>query len=198
MSRAEQKRRTRAALIYAARGLFVAQGYPATTADAIARAAKVSRATFYLHFRSKAEIVVELMRGVEPEIVGAYARLAGIEPGPAAAEEWLREQAAMWRRYRMEFISMEQALASEEAVADEWFALYDRLVGAMAAVVDRLVAQGLPAERARARLVALVMTVERSFYFGVLRDRPGFFEAIVPELADALAHALRGDVDYPA
>ncbi|WP_258382776.1 TetR/AcrR family transcriptional regulator [Streptomyces sp. NTH33] len=198
MSRAEQKRRTRDALVYAARGLFVAQGYTATTADAIARAAKVSRATFYLHFHSKGEIVVEIMRGVEPEVLAAYRRLALVEPTPVATEKWLREHAAMWRRYRMEFTSMEQALANETAVADEWFGLYGRIADAMPAVVDRLTARGLTAERARARLVALAMTIERAFYFAVVRDRPAFFEAIVLELADALAHALQGDPDYPA
>jgi len=39
----------------------------------VSRAAKVSRATFHLHFRSKAEIVVELMRDVEPELADALA-----------------------------------------------------------------------------------------------------------------------------
>ncbi|MGX4689000.1 TetR/AcrR family transcriptional regulator [Streptomyces sp. JNUCC 63] len=198
VSRAEQKRRTRAALIYAARGLFVAQGYTATTADAVARAAHVSRATFYLHFRSKAEIVVELMRDIEPEVVASYEQLSLTDPTPSATEQWLREHAALWRRHRMEFTAMEQALANEEAVAEEWFALYGRLADAMAAVTGRLTTQGLTAERARARVIALVMTIERAFYFSVVRDRPAFFEAIILEISDALAHALRGNPAYPA
>ncbi|MER5992313.1 MULTISPECIES: TetR/AcrR family transcriptional regulator [Streptomyces] len=198
VSRAEQKRRTRAALVYAARGLFVAQGYTATTADAVARAAHVSRATFYLHFRSKAEIVVELMRAVEPEVVASYEQLTLVEPTSSATERWLREHAALWRRHRMEFTAMEQALTNEEPVAEEWFALYGRLADAMATITGRLVARGLAAERARARVIALVMTIERAFYVSVVRDRPAFFEAIVPEIADALAHALRGDPAHSA
>ncbi|MGW1027889.1 TetR/AcrR family transcriptional regulator [Streptomyces sp. NPDC002577] len=196
MSRAEQKRRTRAALVYAARGLFVAQGYTATTADAIARAADVSRATFYLHFRSKGEIVVEIMRGVEPDVVAAYEHLATLEPTPAVTGEWLREHAALWRRYRMEFTSMEQALANEEAVAEEWFALYGRLTDAMPAAVGRLTEHGVATERARARIIALIMAIERAFYFAVVRDRPAFFDVIVLELADALAHALSGQPSH--
>lgn len=195
---AERRRRTRAALIYAARGLFVAQGYTATTADAIARAAHVSRATFYLHFRSKAEIVVELMRGIEPELIASYEQLSLAEPVPSATEQWLRGHAALWRRHLMEFTAMQQALTNEEAVAEEWFALYGRLADVMAVVVDRLTARGLTHERARARIITLVMTIERTLYVSVVHDRPEFFEVAMPEVADALAHALRGGSVAPA
>jgi AcrR family transcriptional regulator len=192
VSRAEQKRRTRAALVHGARGLFVAQGYAATKAEEIARAANVSRATFYLHFRTKAELVLELMHDIEPDVFADFQRLADIEPTPAAAEVWLRGHAALWRRYRMEFASMEQALADESAVADEWFDFYGRLVDALPSVTERLVAGGLTEQRARARLQAITLTIDRAFYFAVVRDKPDFFETIVVEIADALAQALRG------
>jgi TetR/AcrR family transcriptional regulator, regulator of autoinduction and epiphytic fitness len=45
--RDEQARRTRRAIVAAARGLFLAQGYAATTIDAIAEAAHVSRRTVF-------------------------------------------------------------------------------------------------------------------------------------------------------
>ncbi|WP_328459269.1 TetR/AcrR family transcriptional regulator [Actinoplanes sp. NBC_00393] len=192
VSRIEQKRRTRVALVQAARGLLVTQGYATTTAEMIAKEAGVSRATFYLHFRSKAEIVVELMRNVEPDIVADFQRLGTIDPTPAAAESWLRGHAQLWRRYRMEFTSMEQALANEQAVADEWFSFYRRLADGIPGVIDRLVTGGLSRERAEARLVALVMTIDRAFHFTVVRDRPDFFDAVVAEIAEALASALSG------
>ena len=45
--RDEQARRTRRAVVTAARELFLAQGYAATTIDAIAEAAHVSRRTVF-------------------------------------------------------------------------------------------------------------------------------------------------------
>lgn len=189
VSRAEHKRRTRAALVYAARGLFMAKGYNDTTADAIARAAGVSRASFYLHFRGKAEIVVELMRGIEPEVLGAYRRLGAMpDPDVAAVERWLREHAELWRRHRMEFTAMEQALAGEAQVADEWFGLYGRLGDT---VLDAAgVPQGPVRDAVRARLLAVVMSIDRSMYFTVLREHGEIFELAVHEIAEMLAEAL--------
>lgn len=191
VSRAEQKRRTRAALIYAARGLFVAQGYTATTADAIARAARVSRATFYLHFRSKAEIVLELMHDLEPELLADFGKLKSLEATTEAAQEWLRGHAAMWRRHTMEFTAMEQALADEASVADEWFDFYGRIADSVPELIVRLRDGGASDERARVRLTAVAMTIDRAFYFAVVRDKPEFFELIVPEIAAAIAQLLQ-------
>jgi len=55
--RERKKARTREALIDAAMTLFEEQGYEATTVDAIAAAAEVSRRTFFRYFESKESIV---------------------------------------------------------------------------------------------------------------------------------------------
>lgn len=190
VSRAEQKRRTRDALIFAARGLFVAQGYSATTADAIARAANVSRATFYLHFRSKAEIIIEQMRSVEPEILADFRKLAEIPAEQEALEAWLRQHAATWRSHQMEFSAIVQAMAAEPAVADEWFEEYGRIVAELPELVSRLVDSGLDDNRAQARLIAVAMTIDRAFYFGIIGDRPDFLDTIISEIASTLAFGL--------
>lgn len=190
VSRAEQKRRTRDALTYAARGLFTAQGYGATTAEAIAKAANVSRATFYLYFRSKAEIIIEQMRSVEPEILADYRALVDVPAAREPLEVWLRRHAATWRRHSMEFSAISQAMAAEPSVADEWFELYGRIVAELPELVDRLIDSGLSEERANARLIASAMTIDRAFYFGIIGDRPDFLAAIISEIADTLAFGL--------
>ncbi|MGL3148965.1 TetR/AcrR family transcriptional regulator [Microbacterium sp. A82] len=190
VSRAEQKRRTRDALIFAARGLFVAQGYSPTTADAIARAANVSRATFYLHFRSKAEIIIEQMRSVEPEILADFRKLAETPAEQEALEAWLRQHAATWRRHQMEFSAIVQAMAAEPAVADEWFEEYGRIVAELPELVSRLVDSGLDDNGAQARLIAVAMTIDRAFYFGIIGDRPDFLDTIISEIASTLAFGL--------
>lgn len=65
--RDEQARRTRRAIVTAARDLFLAQGYAATTIDAIAEAAHVSRRTVFNAVGGK---VVLLKLALEWAIVG--------------------------------------------------------------------------------------------------------------------------------
>ena len=65
--RDEQARRTRQAIVTAARDLFLAQGYAATTIDAIAEAAHVSRRTV---FNSVGGKVVLLKLALDWAIVG--------------------------------------------------------------------------------------------------------------------------------
>ena len=55
--RDEQSRRTRRAIVTAARELFLAQGYAATTIDAIAQAAHVSRRTVFNSVGGKATLL---------------------------------------------------------------------------------------------------------------------------------------------
>lgn len=55
--REEQKRRTRERIVDAARELFVTSGYSSVRVDDIAAAVGCSRATFYLHFTGKTEVL---------------------------------------------------------------------------------------------------------------------------------------------
>jgi AcrR family transcriptional regulator len=50
-------------IVEAGRRLFMAEGYGATSMDAIARAAGVSKATLYAHFASKAELFAAIIGG---------------------------------------------------------------------------------------------------------------------------------------
>lgn len=59
-----KQQRTRRRLLGFAMELFARQGYPATTAVEIATAAGVSRATFFLHFPTKAALMGELSRAL--------------------------------------------------------------------------------------------------------------------------------------
>ena len=58
--RERKKRRTRATLIDAAAGLFLAQGYDNTTVDQIATAADVSPRTFSRYFPTKVSVVAAI------------------------------------------------------------------------------------------------------------------------------------------
>lgn len=183
-TRAEQKRQTRAAIVTAAREQFDRHGYTATTAEVVARAAGISRATFYLHFRSKADVVVELMRAREPEIASAYVALDALtDPDHADVVAWLENHAAFWRTHRMEFMAMQQALAHETAVADEWFDMHRRTQEGMVHLASRC-ADDDEWQRAKTRVMTFMMAIDRSFYFHVLRGHDEHYGLVLDVLAE--------------
>ncbi|MBU3063528.1 TetR/AcrR family transcriptional regulator [Nocardia sp. NEAU-G5] len=74
--REEQKRLTRLRIIDAARELFVTQGYSGVRVDDIAAAVGCSRATFYLHFTGKTEVLRAIAeQGTLPTVRDFYADL---------------------------------------------------------------------------------------------------------------------------
>jgi AcrR family transcriptional regulator len=61
LTRAEQRERTRARLIEAARRLFIAQGFHGTSVEQIAEAAGYTRGAFYSNFEDKDDIFIALL-----------------------------------------------------------------------------------------------------------------------------------------
>lgn len=55
--------------------VFNEKGYSATTIDDIAASANISRATFYLHFKGKLELIDMWQEQLRPKIVAYYDRL---------------------------------------------------------------------------------------------------------------------------
>ena len=81
--------------------VFAARGYPDATVDDIAREAGASRATFYLHFKSKAELAIALYDEALPYAVSRYRALDAllVENGPGLREQlysWLSEWLDVW------------------------------------------------------------------------------------------------------
>lgn len=96
--RDEQARRTRRAIVTAARDLFLGQGYAATTIDAVAEAAHVSRRTV---FNSVGGKVALLKQALDWAIVGDEEPVAMADrPAVAAiqAERDPRQALRLWAR----------------------------------------------------------------------------------------------------
>ena len=74
-TQAERSEATRARLIRAARGRFIAQGYQATLLDSILRDAGLSKGALYHHFESKEAVFAAVFEEVATEVV-AQARAA--------------------------------------------------------------------------------------------------------------------------
>src|ERR1700733_9029624 len=100
--RDEQARRTRRAVVAAARDLFLAQGYTATTIDAIAQAARVSRRTVFNVAGGKA---VLLKLALEWAIVGDDEPVALADRPPVKAikaERDPRKAVILWAQVVVE------------------------------------------------------------------------------------------------
>jgi AcrR family transcriptional regulator len=83
--RARKKERTRREIYDAALALFERQGFDAVTVEAICEAADVARATFFLHFPTKAALLYELSDRVAQEFA------AGPRDAGASAADELRD-----------------------------------------------------------------------------------------------------------
>ena len=99
MIRAARKRLTHELLLATARDLFESQGYAATTIDDIASGAGMTRATLYLHFSSKAELLEQLVSGVESLFNSAdHPPLEHVARSgdPAVIRSWLDRKLDQW------------------------------------------------------------------------------------------------------
>src|ERR1700761_7867655 len=76
--RAAQREFTRTRLVEAAIEVFAEKGYARTTVDDIAERAGSTRATFYLHFKAKSDVLSELMARGERHFHQVYQGLSPI------------------------------------------------------------------------------------------------------------------------
>jgi AcrR family transcriptional regulator len=138
--RDRQKQQTRGLLLEKGLELFTSKGYTATTIEDIAGAAGTTRATFYLHFPSKAE----LMGALIPEV---DAILTAVDDPPLSAvielgrrdlvEQWLSRKFDQWGTIRPYLMAAEQAAPSEPQVADAIEKWFEEVAGDMQAGLDR-------------------------------------------------------------
>ncbi|WP_341317494.1 TetR/AcrR family transcriptional regulator [Paraburkholderia sp. IMGN_8] len=112
--REQQKLMTQERLLDAAVRVFLARGYSEATTDDIVAEAGVGRATFYLHFKSKLEVMRSLIRVVERQnesIIDEF--VACGSPTREFLESWLRRFIGHWIENGDRFLVGFQALASE-------------------------------------------------------------------------------------
>jgi AcrR family transcriptional regulator len=90
---------TRDRILGCAAKVFLANGFHATSLDAIAKAARASRATVYQYFAGKEEIFLELSSLAERDVLAHGEHLSGLGPtvdGMNALHRWLVEWADIY------------------------------------------------------------------------------------------------------
>src|SRR5262245_1836453 len=81
----ERTATTRRAILAAARELFARDGYEATTIEAIAGRAGVSKGALYHHYADKAEVLAAVYEDLEQELVASLLTVAATETDPVVA-----------------------------------------------------------------------------------------------------------------
>ncbi|AFQ51853.1 TetR/AcrR family transcriptional regulator [Burkholderia cepacia] len=96
LTRVQRRDATRERLLGAACAIFAEKGYAAASVEDIAAAAGYTRGAFYSNFRSKTEMLFELLRRDHDDAATALQRIVGMPPG--SAEDAQRALLAYWRR----------------------------------------------------------------------------------------------------
>jgi AcrR family transcriptional regulator len=192
--RERQRARTRQLLIDAALELFEEKGYLQTAIEDVCGAIGASRATFYLHFKSKRDVIVAKHLEGRPGFIARYEALdAIVNSRPAQLEQevraWLAGWLVWWQENRALLSALREASIVDPQILDE---LGDPTY--LVDVMDLYLSSFPPAQRARARLGVSLLEVMTSHAFNwvVLDQAPLDVEQTLDFLAGLWADALLG------
>jgi AcrR family transcriptional regulator len=140
-----RSRRSRAALLRAARELVEEHGMAATTMAAVAERAGVSRRAVYLHFASRAELISELFDYVNEveDIEGRFAPVSDAPDAVTALDRFAHRHAAFMSRILAVSRAVEREAGDDPDAARHWStAMYWRYE-TNRALIGRLDAEGV-------------------------------------------------------
>ena len=125
--REEQKLLTSRLFVEAARKMFSEHGYGATTVDDIVKAAGASRATFYLHFASKAEAMAAIYESLMPATAEYWRNLDRSLGSREALRRWLEQAIDWWAEHREILPALHEAAVVDREIAAKQYAGLRRL-----------------------------------------------------------------------
>jgi AcrR family transcriptional regulator len=162
--REAQKQFTHDRLLQAAVDEFSERGYSATTVDDIVSRAGATRATFYLHFKGKAEMILELMEHANDfrprwDLLREFPR----RPSREKIREWLVRTTDAWEANRDLINVVYQGVAAEpELMAGQ----NERAQGVLSVFVDSIRHLGWKSDtQARVEAMLLFAQLERVFSY---------------------------------
>jgi AcrR family transcriptional regulator len=153
---ASHREMTRTLLADAAVRVFAEKGYARATIEQIAAEAGTSRATFYLHFRTKADLLKDLMQRVDGTFREPYAQLAVVlrAHDRDAVRRWLTETMRRWAEIDGIMRPIYEAANSDAETYREIFP--DDLPG-MAAMSEALLEADVVGDAARAEIYTIIL-----------------------------------------
>lgn len=193
--REAQKRMTRQLLLDAGVEVMTEKGYGPTTVDQIALAAGATRATFYLHFTSKAELVRfiveradELLTSADrpplPEMVASN--------DPATIRAFLGLKFDQWPEIKPYMMISLQAAAADPEIQSALDAWHDRAIGAMESGLDAADRFDPASRRIRCSIAfgQLIFMSQRWFRLGWTIDREELLEQMTASWTGLLCEAV--------
>ncbi len=189
--REEQKATTRRRILKTAHSLFVEHGYAAVTIDDITSTVGCSRATFYLHFPNKMEVLAKIgAETVDQRAMTVYADLDRV------LQTGEREAFVAWVRRALAWFSDNRTLLpawDEASVLEPEFRRIARsAIGELPAAMPAYLASWGPEreDEARLRIELLVSQLERFFTRWAVQSSI--------QTPDDLAAEVLTDIWYPA
>jgi AcrR family transcriptional regulator len=180
----ERRAATRQQILDALRRLLE-EGAPVAglSVERIVAAAGVSRATFYVHFSGKAELVTALSeQDMEPWLAHALPVLADPSSDREAFAQIIRELVENWRTHAAVSASLVELSEYDPAVREAWHGVVHRLAGELASHLRRRGFDGDP--DAMAEVIAWM--VERVCHQMIRAGAPADDDRIAATLAEAI------------
>ena len=159
--REAQRDLTRGRIVNAARNLFYDQHFDTATMDEIAVAAGLRRSTLYLHYKDKAEILLEVIAEYGTKAKAVLATMPGPNPTLTQMQGWVLKIARFIAKERMP-LSIIVEVRRKHAHAAALDTLTDELLDSMGAnnpaFRDIVGAKADPPRRARALMLLQELT----------------------------------------
>lgn len=164
--RQAQRDLTRSRIKNAARDLFYDKHYDTTTMEEIAEAAGLRRSTLYLHYKDKAEILVDIIVEYTPKAKEVLATLPGPRPSLETVLAWVKRVAKFVARERAPLSIIREAEARSRDAA-EFDAVIQELLRAMGTNNPRFEDAAAPAADPMLSARALMLLEELTYACGV-------------------------------
>ena len=159
--REAQRDLTRSRIVNAARNLFYDQHFDTATMDDIALAAGLRRSTLYLHYKDKAEILLEVITEYGAKAKHVLATMPGPDPTLAQIQSWVRKVARFIAKERVPLsiiVEVRRKHAYAATLDDLTNGLLDSMGENNAPFRDLGSARANPTRRARALMLLQELT----------------------------------------
>jgi len=166
------------------------KGYANAGIMEIAGEAGASRATFYLHFSSKVDLVRALMDPLLEDAMGYYGRLpAMMDPTWEQIRDWFDEVIHHWEDHHVPIGAVQQGAANEPELAQALM----RVVSGVAEFLAPWLAgcAGIDEDLAKLRATLWILETERTAYFWKIRQISFDRDLVLDVLADSLWVSLQ-------
>lgn len=189
-----QKAKTRRLILHAGREVFATRGFETPRIEDVSRVAGISRAAFYLHYKSREELMYTVF---EREVRWQLRRYRSLTPAVLKSRrkfrEWAEQFIASFRTERQYMLIIYRALSNDPTLLSLIFRERDRTVRSIGRRIPafRLVRDdGTPDPERQAAMHSLTNRLEEVSLFAAFNDWNEFLDISLSKItADFIAFA---------